>query len=186
MFKLRAYDVVLDIAGWLLFMALPLLFVNGGQNNVLLLHGNRLYWLFCGTYIFLFYFNAYLLIPKANGGRANSLHYKQGFSIGHFIAQLNNKIPVIKDNRGNEISFEVANFELIESHIEDISLHKVAINYQTGLLLLIEIMGEYLLLADDNLPEHGPVDTFVLRMQPDLSIVSYEEINQPHVILSAS
>lgn len=64
MFKLRAYEVVLHIAGWLLFMALPLLFINGGQNNVLLLSGNRLYWLFCGTYIFLFYFNAYLLIPK--------------------------------------------------------------------------------------------------------------------------
>jgi len=64
MFKLRAYEVVLHIAGWLLFMALPLLFINGGQNNVLLLSGNRFYWLFCGTYIFLFYFNAYLLIPK--------------------------------------------------------------------------------------------------------------------------
>ena len=123
---------------------------------------------------------------KANDGRANSLHYKLSFSVGHFIAELNNKIPVIKDNQGNKISFDVANFELIESHIEDISLHKVAINYETRLLPLIEIMGEYLLLADDNLPEHGPVETFVLRMQPDMSIVSYEEINQPHVILSAS
>jgi hypothetical protein len=123
---------------------------------------------------------------KANDGRANSLHYKLSFSVGHFIAQLNNKLPVIKDNQGNKISFEVANFELIESHIEDISLHKVAINYETSLLSLIEIMGEYLLLASDSLPEHGPVDTFVLRMQPDLSIVSYEEVNQPQIILSAS
>jgi hypothetical protein len=30
---------------------------------------------------------------KANDGRANSLHYKRGFSVVHFIAQLNNKIP---------------------------------------------------------------------------------------------
>ena len=89
---------------------------------------------------------------KANDGRANSLHYKLGFSVGHFIAQLNDKIPVIKDNRGNKISFEVANFELIESHIEDISLHKVAINYETMLLPLIEIMGEYLLLATRYIP----------------------------------
>ena len=123
---------------------------------------------------------------KANDGRANSLHYKLSFSVGHFIAQLNNKMPVIKDNRGNKIAFEVANFELIESHIEDISLHKVAINYETGLLSLIEIMGEYLLLTSDNLPEHGPIDTFVLRMQPDLSIISYEEMNQPQIVLSAS
>ena len=47
---------------------------------------------------------------KANDGRANSLHYKLGFSVGHFIAELNNKIPVIKDNQGNKISFDVANF----------------------------------------------------------------------------
>jgi hypothetical protein len=123
---------------------------------------------------------------KTNDGRANSLHYKLSFSVGHFIAQLNNKIPVIKDNRGNKISFEVANFELIESHIEDISLHKVAVNYETGLLSLIGIMGEYLLLASDDLPEYGPIETFVLRMQPDLSVVSYEEINQSQIILSAS
>ena len=64
MFKFRAYQVILHIAGWLLFMALPLLFLNGGQNNVLPLLGNPLYWLFCGTYIFLFYFNAYLLMPE--------------------------------------------------------------------------------------------------------------------------
>ncbi len=64
MFKLRAYEVVLHIAGWLLFMALPLLFINGGQNNALLLLGKPIYWLFCGTYVFLFYFNAYLLIPR--------------------------------------------------------------------------------------------------------------------------
>ncbi|MBS1522013.1 MAG: hypothetical protein JST50_13510 [Bacteroidetes bacterium] len=123
---------------------------------------------------------------KANDGRANSLHYKLSFSVGHFIAQLNNKIPVIKDNRGNKIAFEAANFEVIESHIEDISLHKVAINYETGLLSLIEIMGEYLLLCTDDLPEHGPIDTFVLRMQPDLSIVSFEEVDQPQIVLSAS
>jgi len=63
MFKLRAYEVVLHIAGWLLFMALPLLFINGGQSNVWLLLAKPIYWIFCGTYVFLFYFNAYLLIP---------------------------------------------------------------------------------------------------------------------------
>ncbi|HTK21890.1 MAG TPA: hypothetical protein VL442_20375 [Mucilaginibacter sp.] len=123
---------------------------------------------------------------KANDGRANSLHYKLSFSVGHFIAQLNNKIPVIKDNRDNKIAFEVANFELIESHIDDLSLHKVAIHYESGLLSLIEIMGEYLLLANLDLPDHCPIDTFVLRMQPDLSIISYEETNEPQVMFKAS
>ena len=68
---------------------------------------------------------------KANDGRANSLHYKLSFAVLHFIAQLNNKMPLVKDNIGNKLAFETARFELIESHTDDISLHKVAINYET-------------------------------------------------------
>ena len=123
---------------------------------------------------------------KVNDGRANSLHYKLGFSIVHFIAQLNNKIPQIKDNMGNKLLFETARFELIESHTEDISLHKVAINYETGFFTLIELMGEYMLLGPGNLPEDGHFETFVLRMQPDLSIISYHEAEHPQILLSAS
>src|SRR6201996_2563783 len=100
---------------------------------------------------------------KANDGRANSLHYKLGFSVVHFIAQLNNKMPLIKDNIGNKLSFETARFELIESHIEDISLHKVAINYETGFLTLIDLMGEYMLLGPEDLPENQRIETSVLR-----------------------
>ncbi|HJP62129.1 MAG TPA: sensor histidine kinase [Mucilaginibacter sp.] len=45
-------------------MALPVLFINAGeQNNVQLLLSSPFYWLFCATYIFLFYLNAYLLVP---------------------------------------------------------------------------------------------------------------------------
>lgn len=64
MFKFRAYQVVLHIAGWLLFMALPLLFINGGQNNVFAMLNKPPYWLFCATYIFLFYFNSFVLFPQ--------------------------------------------------------------------------------------------------------------------------
>jgi hypothetical protein len=123
---------------------------------------------------------------KMNDGRANSLHYKLSFAVSHFIAQLNNKTPWVKDNMGNKLSFDTARFELIESHIEDMSLHKIAINYETSILSLIELFGEYMLLAQGNLPENEPIDTFVLRMQPNLSIVSYQEANHPQIVLSAS
>jgi len=63
MFKFRAYQVVLHITGWLLFMAFPLLFLNSGQYDLASMLSKPLYWLFCGTYVFLFYLNAYLLIP---------------------------------------------------------------------------------------------------------------------------
>jgi hypothetical protein len=112
---------------------------------------------------------------KAVDGRANSLHYKLNFSVAHFIAQLNNKMPLIKDNLGNKLFFEFADFELIESHIEDIAQHKLAIHYETSELKLVEIFGEYMLLTTGDVSPDQPVETFILRMQPNLSIKSYQE-----------
>jgi len=113
---------------------------------------------------------------KANDGRANSLHYKLSFSVLHFIEQLDNKIPLLKDNLGNKLAFETAALELIESHTEDMQLHKVAVNYQTETLMLIDFMGEYLLLTKDSPASSEPANTFVIKMQPDLSIATYQEI----------
>jgi hypothetical protein len=121
---------------------------------------------------------------KSNDGRANSLHYKLSFAVVHFISQLNNKIPIIKDNLGNKLSFETARFELIESHSEDISLHKIAINYETAILTLIEFVGEFLLLSCNNSDDNKTTETFVVRMQPNLSIISYEEIVRPPLALT--
>jgi sensor histidine kinase YesM len=65
MLKVKVYTYLLHLAAWLLFMALPLLFLNDrGQNsNYLLLLSQPYYWLFGATYITLFYFNTLLLIP---------------------------------------------------------------------------------------------------------------------------
>lgn len=112
---------------------------------------------------------------KANDGRANSLHYKLSFAAGHFIVQLHNAIPGIKDNLGNKLTFDTARFELIESHIEDMSLHKLAIHYETAELTLVEVFGEYMLLTqEDPAEKEDAIETFILRMQPDLSVVSYQ------------
>ncbi len=113
---------------------------------------------------------------KANDGRANSLHYKLSFSVLHFIAQLDNKMPVVRDNLGNKVAFDVARFELIESHVDDITVHKVAINYETEVLTMVELMGEYLLLSAGNVDGMEPVSTFMVRMQPNLAVSSYQEI----------
>jgi hypothetical protein len=120
---------------------------------------------------------------KATDGRANSLHYKLGFSVVHFIAQLNNKMPLIKDNLGNKLSFVVADFELIESHTEDISQHKLAINYETTDLNLVEIFGEYMLLGTSDVSPGQLVETFILKMQPNLSIKTYQEKTIPQMEL---
>lgn len=109
---------------------------------------------------------------KNNDGRANSLHYKLSFSVGYCIEMLKNTIPGITDNMGNNILFEVPKFELIGSDITTIDAHKVAIIYITGSLTLLNTFGEYMVLA---LP--GSTDTFTVKMQDRLAIISYEEVD---------
>lgn len=110
---------------------------------------------------------------KVRDGRANSLHYKLSFSIGHFIEKLNNITPFLKDNLDNSVGFDVAKFELLESDITDKTAHKVAINYITPTLTLCGVIGEYLLLSKEQPAINEPVETFMVKMQPNLSITTY-------------
>ena len=66
MSRFKAFSIVVHIAGWLLFMAFPLLLLNNrGQGAITWsLLQKHSYWLFCYTYIFLFYSNAYFFIPQ--------------------------------------------------------------------------------------------------------------------------
>src|ERR1700761_5181286 len=65
MLRVKTYLIIVHIAGWLLFMAFPLLFLNGGNegNHSFMLLKSPYYWLFCFTYVVLFYINAYFFIP---------------------------------------------------------------------------------------------------------------------------
>ena len=65
MSRFKAFSVIIHIAGWLLFMAFPLVFLNsrGQDSSIWSLLQKPDYWLFCFTYIFLFYSNAYYFIP---------------------------------------------------------------------------------------------------------------------------
>ncbi|WP_183562088.1 hypothetical protein [Mucilaginibacter sp. SP1R1] len=116
---------------------------------------------------------------KAHDGRANSLHYKLGFAVGHFIETLNHKIPALTDNLGKAISFETTQFELIESNIDDISAHKVAIIYATDTLTLINQLAEFMILAEGDVSGKNTADTFILKMQYNLSVISYQEVEEP-------
>jgi hypothetical protein len=87
----------------------------------------------------------------------------------------------VRDNLGDKVTFDTARFELIESHVDDITLHKIAINYETEVLTMVELMGEYLLLSAGNVDGAEPAATFMVRMQPNLAVSSYQEIEQPQV-----
>lgn len=67
-YKFKVYKIVIHVAAWLLFMAFPLFFLNGGPDstviNSLQILKEPYYWLFCFTYIALFYINVNFLIPR--------------------------------------------------------------------------------------------------------------------------
>jgi hypothetical protein len=104
--------------------------------------------------------------PKSNP----ILPHKVSFSIAGILNKLDNKIPGLQDSLGKqEIPFVQYRFELISSDMNDPMAHKVGIIYLTDVFTLFEIIGDQLLLAFD------PPHTFLLKMQPGLSIFSYIE-----------
>jgi hypothetical protein len=112
---------------------------------------------------------------KANDGRANSLHYKSGFAISGFIEKLDHCVPGLVDNAGYSVLFDTCRFELIESDITDPGFHKLTLIFTTEVLLLHEVIGEYLLLSlASQAPTEGELNhTFVIRLQPGLSVSAY-------------
>ena len=76
------------------------------------------------------------------------------------------------------ISFEVPEFKILESDTNDKSFHKVAVIYTTGLFTLVNSFGEWLILAAGDKPLTEEMqETFTLKMQENLSVISYKEID---------
>lgn len=63
--NLKTAKLITQIAGWILFFSLPLVFMFNEQGNEtsLSIIGRPAYWIFCGTYLLLFYLSSLLLIP---------------------------------------------------------------------------------------------------------------------------
>jgi two-component system LytT family sensor kinase len=67
MIRSKATTFFIHAAGWLVFLGFPLLFMNRTQQSSASTYTvlfSPYYWLFCLTYIFMFYLNAWYLVPK--------------------------------------------------------------------------------------------------------------------------
>lgn len=66
MLRLKTFSVLIHIACWLLFMTFPLLFLNGPSGDVSMgtIIASPYYWVFCATYIAIFYLNTNFLFPR--------------------------------------------------------------------------------------------------------------------------
>jgi hypothetical protein len=109
-------------------------------------------------------------LPKSQ----QALPFKVSFSIAGLIGSLDNKIPGLSNALGEEnIPFSHHRFALVASDVRDPSAHIVSLTWITGDLTLYGIIGDQLLLSQK------PPETFQLKMQPGLSIVSYEPSRSP-------
>ena len=66
--------------------------------------------------------------------KANSLHYKVGFSVGRYVAELKNVIPGLRDSLGKPMGFENHEFLLLDSDISNNNAHQIAIIYTSDWL----------------------------------------------------
>ncbi len=66
MLPVRTSVVIAHIAAWMLFLSLPILFVNGqsGLSGIASLLSSPYTWLFFITYILIFYLNTWVLLPR--------------------------------------------------------------------------------------------------------------------------
>ncbi|HVW59351.1 MAG TPA: hypothetical protein VHC48_04925 [Puia sp.] len=117
--------------------------------------------------------------PKAHP----ALPFKVSFAIAGLLPSLDKKIPGLEDTLGlRQVNFTSHYFQLLASDINDPSVHRVAIIYFTDTLTYFGNVGDALLLADGNAhqaAEDQPVQTFQLKIDPHLSIISYVELSCP-------
>ncbi|WP_153797488.1 hypothetical protein [Foetidibacter luteolus] len=112
-----------------------------------------------------------------NNPKANSLHYKVGFCIGLYVQELNNIVPGITDTLNRvALPFETAQFQIVESSLINKQQHKIALTYTSGTLSLHAVIGDALLLSSgENHENSEAAETFLLQLQPSISICSFKE-----------
>jgi hypothetical protein len=112
----------------------------------------------------------------ANDPKATSLHYKVGFAVGLYVQQLNQRIPGLWDTQNKiAVPFALHELEIVQSSTTSKKQHVVAISYTTHPVALLGSAGDNLVLSFDE-PHQGWMETFLLKMQPGLTISGYRPV----------
>lgn len=102
---------------------------------------------------------------------AEKLHFLVSAAITGYLRQLNGIIPDILDNLGRRfLTFEHFKFEIINSDINDISKHKIAINFFSKPLLWHNTIGNMLLVSQHSESIAEETFTNLFQIQPFVSI----------------
>lgn len=108
-------------------------------------------------------------------GHADQLQYLTSTAAIGYIRQLNDLIPDVANQSGKLcLPFKNFRFEIIDSHIEDKSQHRIAIWFYSEPLTWIDTIGNNLLIAygdrTEELTTGQAVETDLIPLGPSLSI----------------
>jgi hypothetical protein len=97
-------------------------------------------------------------------------------AITGYMQQLNGVMPDILNNLGRRfVKFKNYQFEVINSHLDDKGVHRVSLSFFSEPMLWYDTVDNYLLLANNEQPDAETL-TYLLQLQPYLSIYSIQEI----------
>ncbi|GAB3342520.1 hypothetical protein GCM10027299_57400 [Larkinella ripae] len=110
-----------------------------------------------------------------NVAKADQLHYLTSTAAIGYIRQLNDLIPDVTNRDGKRcLPFKNFRFEIIDSHIQDKSQHKIAIWFYSEPLTWIDTIDNNLLIAYGDqsaaLAVGNEVETDLIPLSPYLSI----------------
>lgn len=112
-----------------------------------------------------------------NVAGAEKLHFLVSASITGYLQQLKGIIPDVLDNLGRRfLAFENFRFELINSDINDMDCHKIAINFFSKPLVWHNTIGEQLLVSQVAETEEEETFTNLFQVQPFVSIFSIKTV----------
>ncbi|RXM37787.1 hypothetical protein BOQ62_20380 [Chryseobacterium sp. CH21] len=107
---------------------------------------------------------------------AQKIPFLLSSAVSNYVSQLGGMIRSIPDVLGNTyFPFENFKLDLISSHLEDPSKHKIGLTFFSPELLLIDIIDNKYLLSKETDLENG-WETFMLPFHPQVAIAYYQEI----------
>jgi len=113
-----------------------------------------------------------------NVPEAEKLHFLVSAAITGYLRQLNGIIPDILDNLGRRfLTFENFKFELINSDINDLEKHKIAINFFSKPLIWHGTIDNLLLVSQFKESNEAEVFTNLFQIQSFVSIHAIKTID---------
>ncbi|MFD1140419.1 hypothetical protein ACFQ4C_04840 [Larkinella insperata] len=121
---------------------------------------------------------------RDNLGHADQLQYLTSTAAIGYIRQLNDLVPDVANQSGKTcLPFKQFRFEIIDSHLEDKSQHRIAIWFYSEPLTWIDTVGNQLLIAygdkTDDLTAGQEIETDLIPLSPFLSISHFSPPAHP-------